>query len=36
MRGSHFDPDLVDVFLEEIPAILAIRQRYSEPEELSN
>lgn len=26
----HFDPDLVSVFLEQLPAIQAIRQRYAE------
>ena len=29
-RGRHFDPALVDVFLAELPGILAIRQRYAE------
>lgn len=31
-RGKHFDPDLVDVFLRELPAIVAIRERFAEPE----
>lgn len=30
-RGRHFDPALVDVFLQELPAILAIRTRFAEP-----
>ncbi len=29
-RGLHFDPALVDVFVCELPGILAIRSRYSE------
>ncbi|MFO8023565.1 HD domain-containing phosphohydrolase [Thiohalophilus sp.] len=29
-RGKHFDPQLVDVFLEQLPAILEIRARYSD------
>lgn len=32
-RGSHFDPELVDVFLEQLPEILKIRERFSEPEQ---
>lgn len=31
-RGTHFDPELVDVFLEQLPEILIIRDRFSEPE----
>jgi putative two-component system response regulator len=31
-RGIHFDPDLVDVFLEQLPEILIIRDQFSEPE----
>ncbi|KDE39015.1 Response regulator [Nitrincola lacisaponensis] len=31
--GSHFDPDLVEVFLRKLPDILAISARYAEPEE---
>jgi len=30
-RGKHFDPELVDVFLEELPAIMDIRTRFAEP-----
>jgi len=30
-RGRHFDPDLVDRFLELLPEILKIRQEYQEP-----
>ena len=31
-RGKHFDPRLVDVFQAELPNILAIKERYAEPE----
>jgi putative two-component system response regulator len=31
-RGTHFDPDLVTVFLEQLPGILKIRDQFSEPE----
>lgn len=31
-RGTHFDPDLVTVFLEQLPEILNIRDQFSEPE----
>lgn len=31
-RGKHFDPDLVDVFLRELPGIVAIRERFAKPE----
>lgn len=31
-RGTHFDPDLVEVFLTQLPEILKIRERFSEPE----
>ncbi|TAN70264.1 MAG: response regulator [Methylobacter sp.] len=30
--GTHFDPGLVVVFLEQLPEILKIRERFSEPE----
>lgn len=30
-RGRHFEPRLVDLFLDRMPEILAIRERYSEP-----
>ena len=30
--GKHFDPALVEVFLQELPGIMAIRERFSEPE----
>ena len=29
--GRHFDPDLVEVFLRQLPGILAIRERFAEP-----
>lgn len=31
-RGQHFDPALVDKFLEILPEIILIREKYSEPE----
>jgi len=31
-RGTHFDPELVTVFLEQLPGILKIRDQFSEPE----
>ncbi len=31
-RGTHFDPKLVAVFLEQLPEILKIRDQFSEPE----
>lgn len=30
--GKHFDPQLVEVFLQELPEILLIRERFSEPD----
>jgi putative two-component system response regulator len=30
-RGKHFDPMLVDVFLQRLPDILDVRARYAEP-----
>ena len=30
-RGKHFDPALVEVFVRELPGILAIRERFAEP-----
>ncbi len=30
-NGKHFDPALIEVFLQELPAIVAIRQRFAEP-----
>lgn len=30
--GQHFDPQLVELFLQQLPAILEIRDRYSEPQ----
>jgi len=27
-RGRHFDPKLVDVFMDELPRILEARDRY--------
>lgn len=29
-RARHFDPDVVDVFLDQLPSVLEIRGRYSE------
>ena len=29
-KGSHFDPHLVDLFVQRLPDVLAIRERYSE------
>ena len=31
-RGTHFDPELVDVFLERLTEVLSICEFYSEPE----
>ncbi|MCC5810008.1 MAG: response regulator [Ectothiorhodospiraceae bacterium] len=31
-RGKHFDPVLVDIFLEQLPGILEISERYAEPD----
>lgn len=31
--GSHFDPDLVGIFLRELPRILAIREQFRDPED---
>ena len=31
-RGQHFDPQLVDIFLRNLPGIEAIRERFSEAE----
>ena len=30
--GSHFDPHIVDVFLESVPNVLEIKTRFGEPE----
>ncbi|WP_123039259.1 DUF3369 domain-containing protein [Cohnella candidum] len=30
-RGKHFDPKLVDIFFENLPAILKIRDQYLDP-----
>ncbi len=30
-RGTHFDPQLVDIFLQELPAIMQICLRFNEP-----
>ena len=35
-RGTHFAPDLVDVFLIQLPEILKIRERFSEPESIGD
>jgi len=29
--GKHFDPQLVEVFLAQLPKILEIRERFDEP-----
>jgi putative two-component system response regulator len=29
-RGKHFDPRLVDVFLEQLPAVLEVKERWAE------
>jgi len=29
-RGRHFDPELVDLFLEQLPAVCAIKDRWAE------
>ncbi|GGY46247.1 response regulator [Pseudoduganella sp. SL102] len=29
-RGAHFDPRLVDLFVEQLPAILAIKEKWAE------
>lgn len=29
-RGGHFDPKIVDVFMDKLPDILAIREKYSD------
>jgi putative two-component system response regulator len=31
-RGRHFDPELVDLFLDQLPAVCAIRDRWAEEE----
>lgn len=31
-RGEHFDPRLVDIFIEELSEIVAIKEKYAEPE----
>jgi putative two-component system response regulator len=33
-KGRHFDPVLVDLFLEQMPAIRAIRERWAEQDEV--
>jgi putative two-component system response regulator len=30
-RAKHFDPNLLDTFLESIDAVLAVRERHKEP-----
>ncbi|MDZ7596141.1 MAG: response regulator [Thiobacillus sp.] len=30
-KGKHFDPALVEVFLQELPGVVAIRERFAEP-----
>ena len=29
-RGKHFQPELVDLFLEQIPALLEVKARWAE------
>jgi putative two-component system response regulator len=29
-KGKHFDPALVDLFIAQLPAIRAVRQRWAE------
>ncbi len=29
-RGKHFDPDLLDLFLESMPHVLVIKERYAD------
>jgi putative two-component system response regulator len=31
-RGKHFDPNLVDSFLQILPEITAIKEKYPEPD----
>lgn len=31
-RGQHFDPNLVDLFLEKLPEIILIKEKYAEPD----
>lgn len=31
-RGQHFDPQLVDLFMENLPSVLEIRNRFAEPQ----
>jgi putative two-component system response regulator len=31
-RGSHFDPRCVDAFLNAWPEVLAIRERFQDPQ----
>jgi putative two-component system response regulator len=33
-KGKHFDPELVDLFLAQMPAIRAIRERWAEQDEV--
>jgi putative two-component system response regulator len=33
-KGRHFDPELVDLFLAQMPAIRAIRERWAEQDEV--
>ena len=32
-QGVHFDPDLVEVFLDALPQVLDIREQYAEPKQ---
>jgi putative two-component system response regulator len=29
--GTHFDPELIELFIAELPAILAIKEQWREP-----
>ena len=29
-KGKHFDPQLVDLFIAQLPAVLQIKERYAE------
>ena len=29
-RGTHFQPELVDLFLERLPQVLEVKQRWAE------
>lgn len=31
-RGEHFDPTLVDIFMDKLPEIILIKEKYAEPD----